>query len=97
MREAVWDSMIAARVVERVMEIEDGGGGMELEHTTGGIIAQEVRCPLLEGVLPVRQRVEMVSWVHVVDGDGEDRTGERLEITYTMHGRDGACVESVLL
>lgn len=96
MREAVWDSIIAARVVERVMEIEEGGG-MELSgYNTGGVVAREAGYPLPEGV-PVRQRVEIVSWVHVVNSDGEDGTGERLEVTYTVCGREGACVESVSL
>jgi len=93
MREAVWDSIITARVVERVIDIEEGGG-VELGDNAKGIIAREGRDPGPEGV-PVWQRVEMVSWVHVVDG--EDTTGERLDITYTVCGRDGACVESVLL
>lgn len=96
MREAVWDSIIAARVVERVMEIEEGGG-MELSgYNTGGVVAREAGYPLPEGV-PVGQRVEMVSWVHVVNSGGEDGTGERLEVTYTVCGREGACVESVSL
>ncbi|KAK5656091.1 hypothetical protein OQA88_5230 [Cercophora sp. LCS_1] len=31
MREAVWDGEVAARVVERVVEVEEGGGGSEAE------------------------------------------------------------------
>lgn len=60
------------------------------------MVAREAGYPLPEGV-PVRQRVEIVSWVHVVNSDGEDGTGERLEVTYTVCGREGACVESVSL
>lgn len=51
-REAVWDSISAARVVERVIEIEEDGSG------EGGA-AQSME------QIAAWQRVETMSWVHV--------------------------------
>lgn len=52
-REAVWDSIVAARVVEWVMEIEEGGLG------------EVGTLPSMEQI-GMWVRVETVSWVHVV-------------------------------
>ncbi|CAJ2511995.1 Uu.00g076200.m01.CDS01 [Anthostomella pinea] len=54
-REAAWDSISAARVVERVTEIEEAGSG------EGGI-AQSME------QIAVWQRIEAMSWVEVVSG-----------------------------
>ncbi|KAK1974282.1 hypothetical protein LZ30DRAFT_608434 [Colletotrichum cereale] len=51
-REAVWDSIVAAKVVERIIEIEEGGLG-------DGGIAQSME------EIAVWQRIETVSWVQV--------------------------------
>ncbi|KAI1852587.1 hypothetical protein JX266_002128 [Neoarthrinium moseri] len=52
-REAVWDSISAARLVERVIEIEEGGSSkMELAKNMAQI--------------PVWQRIEAMSWVQSV-------------------------------
>lgn len=51
-REAVWDSISAARMVEWVIEIEEGGSG------EGGITQS------MEQIAPW-QRIETLSWVHV--------------------------------
>lgn len=48
-REAVWDSFTAARVIERVIEIEEGGSGK------GQIASMEQ--------IPVWQRIEAIAWV----------------------------------
>ncbi|PWY78331.1 hypothetical protein BO70DRAFT_338872 [Aspergillus heteromorphus CBS 117.55] len=50
MREAVWDSISAARVVERVIEIEESGTGDQM------VLSMEE--------IAVWQRVEALSWVH---------------------------------
>ncbi|KAI1356760.1 hypothetical protein F5Y01DRAFT_321140 [Xylaria sp. FL0043] len=55
MREAVWDSVCAARVLERIIEIEEGG------HEEGEMA-------LSMDQIAVWQRVEIVSWVQVVSG-----------------------------
>lgn len=51
-REAVWDSISAARVVERVIDIEEGGSG------------QEQMIQSMEQIT-VWQRIEALFWVHV--------------------------------
>ncbi|KAK7428993.1 hypothetical protein QQZ08_004400 [Neonectria magnoliae] len=51
-REAVWDSILVARVVERVIEIEEGGSG-------SGEVTQSME------QIPAWQRVETMSWVYV--------------------------------
>jgi hypothetical protein len=53
-REAVWDSITAARVIERVIEIEENGGE--------GVMIQSMEH------IPVWRRIEMMSWLHVVSG-----------------------------
>ncbi|KAK6840754.1 sugar transporter [Apiospora arundinis] len=54
-REAVWDSMEAAKVVERVIEIEEGG--LENGERSQGM-----------GQIAVWQRVETMAWLHVFRG-----------------------------
>jgi hypothetical protein len=54
-REAAWDSIYAARVVERVIEIEEGGSEKrEITHSMEQIAEW--------------QRIEAWSWQHVVSG-----------------------------
>lgn len=53
-REAVWDSISAARVVERVMEIEEGQSGGEKVYSMEQISAG--------------QRIQELSWVHSSHG-----------------------------
>jgi hypothetical protein len=79
-REAVWDSISAARVVERVIEIEEGGSG-EGQMT-----------PSLEHIA-VWQRIEAMSWVHVVNG----HSAAKLDITYTFCAREGLHVETLMI
>ncbi|KAH0489333.1 hypothetical protein TgHK011_009766 [Trichoderma gracile] len=79
-REAVWDSVVVARVVERIMEIEEGG------------------CEKREMIqsmdqIPVWQRVETLSWAHLVDG----QSAGRVDISYTFCGREGLHVESFMM
>ena len=57
-REAVWVSISAARVVERSIEIEDGGYG-EIRYS-------------MEQIL-VWQGIEALSWVHVGSGQSAAR------------------------
>ncbi|KAI1421737.1 hypothetical protein F5Y12DRAFT_766196, partial [Xylaria sp. FL1777] len=52
-REAVWDSISAAKVVERIIEIEEGASG------EGGMIQSMEQ-------ISVWQRIEALSWVRVV-------------------------------
>jgi len=79
-REAVWDSISAAKVVERVIEIEEGGS--EKEKATPGMEQ-----------IAVWQRVEVMSWLHVVSGP----SAPRLDITYTLCAQEGAHIESLML
>ncbi|KAI0818143.1 hypothetical protein GGR55DRAFT_623753 [Xylaria sp. FL0064] len=60
MREAIWDSICAARVLERIIEIEEGG-------SEDGKMAQSME------QIAVWQRVEIVSWVQVVSGQSAPR------------------------
>ncbi|GIJ83183.1 hypothetical protein Asppvi_001702 [Aspergillus pseudoviridinutans] len=59
-QEAVWDSMSAARVVERVTEIEEGRFGE-------GQMIQSMK------QIAVCQRIEDLSWVHVASGQSAAR------------------------
>ncbi|WYZ35431.1 hypothetical protein EsH8_X_000078 [Colletotrichum jinshuiense] len=59
-REAVWDSIYAARVVERAIEIEEDGNG---ERETAKSMEQ----------IAVWQRIESMSWADVVDGQSPAR------------------------
>lgn len=79
-REAVWDSISAARVVERVIEIEEGRSEEgQMRHSMEQIA--------------VWQRVEAMSWVHVVSG----QSAARLDITYTFCAREGTHIESLII
>lgn len=55
MREAVWDSMCTAKVVERIIEIEEGG-------SEEGAMARSME------QIAVWQRIEEMSWEHFVSG-----------------------------
>jgi hypothetical protein len=59
-QEAVWNSISAARVVERVIEIEEGGFGQ-------GQMIQSM------DQIAVCQRIEAMSWVHVASGQSAAR------------------------
>lgn len=59
-REAVWDSISAARVIERVIEIEEGG-------------AEEERISQSMDQIPVWRRIEAMSWTHIVKGQSAVR------------------------
>ncbi|KAI1148896.1 hypothetical protein F4825DRAFT_432449 [Nemania diffusa] len=76
-REAVWDSISAAKVVERVIEIEEGGS-----DEGEGIRRMEQ--------IAVWQRVEDLSWIHVV-------SAARLDITYTFCSQEETHTESLML
>ncbi|KAI0399109.1 hypothetical protein F4802DRAFT_590868 [Xylaria palmicola] len=79
-QEAVWDSSVAARVVERVIEIEEGG----LE---GGEMIQGME------QIAMWQRVETLSWVHVVSG----QSSPRVDFRYTFCALEGTHTESLML
>lgn len=79
-QEAVWDSISAAKVVERVIEIEESGSeGWELTQSMEQIA--------------VWQRIEALSWVHVVTG----QPAPRLDITYTFCTRETMHMESLMI
>ncbi|OTA04864.1 hypothetical protein A9Z42_0054550 [Trichoderma parareesei] len=79
-REAVWDSVVVARVVERIMEIEeDGFEKWEMIQSMAQI--------------PVWQRVEALSFAHVVDG----QSAGRVDINYTFCTREGPHIESFIM
>ncbi|KAI1746481.1 hypothetical protein F4782DRAFT_524332, partial [Xylaria castorea] len=78
-REAVWDSISAARVVERIIEIEEGG-------SEEGEMTQRME------QIAVWQRIEDLSWVHVVSG----QFAPRLDIKYTFCAREGTHIESLV-
>jgi hypothetical protein len=59
-REASWDSIATARVVERVIEIEEGVGG------------EEQRVQWMEKI-PIWQRIEALSFTHVPKGQSAAR------------------------
>ncbi|KAF7117678.1 hypothetical protein CNMCM5793_006801 [Aspergillus hiratsukae] len=59
-KEAVWDSISAARVVERVIEIEESG-------SWEGQMIQSME------QIAVCQRIEALSWVHVASGQSAAR------------------------
>ncbi|KAK9413275.1 putative Transcription factor domain-containing protein [Seiridium unicorne] len=79
-RGAVWDSTLAARVVERVIEIEEGG-------SEEGKMIQSME------QIAAWQRIEDMSWVHVVSG----QSAPRLDIKYTFCTREGTHLESLIL
>ncbi|KAL7918972.1 hypothetical protein ACQKWADRAFT_302535 [Trichoderma austrokoningii] len=79
-REAVWDSLVVARVVERVIEIEEG--------------AVE-KCEMTQGMeqIAMWQRVEAVSWEHVV----AEQSAGRVDFSYTFCVREGLHSESLMI
>lgn len=79
-REASWDSISTARVVERVIEIEEGVAGEE----------QMVQC--MEQI-PVWQRIEALSFVHVPRG----QSPARLDITYTFCAQEEIHTELLMI
>ncbi|KAH8203742.1 hypothetical protein TruAng_002035 [Truncatella angustata] len=79
-REAVWDSISTARMVERVIEIEEGG--VEEGGTTQSMEQ-----------IAIWQRVEALSWVHVVSG----QSTPRLDVKYTFCAREGIYIESLII
>lgn len=79
-REAAWDSIVAARVVERVIEIEGGG-------------TKEMETALDMEQIAIWQRVEVMSWVQVVNG----QSAGKVDIAYTFCGRRGEHVESLVI
>ncbi|KAK7424075.1 hypothetical protein QQX98_000685 [Neonectria punicea] len=80
-REAVWDSILAARVVERVIEIEEGGSG-------DGEMTQSME------QIAAWQRVETMSWVYV---SGQGQSAARLDINYTFCAREEIHTESLMV
>lgn len=74
-REAVWDSMFAAKVIERVIEIEEAGMVQGMEP------------------IPMWQRVEALTWHHVVSGP----SAPRLDIMYTFCALEGLHTESLMI
>lgn len=84
-REALWDSATAARIVERVMEIEEGCCGGEDGVPRGRSMND----------ISASQRVEDVSWAHV--GGGGGGSVARLDLQYTLCGQEGVHTESLLL
>ena len=79
-REAVWNSICTARVLERVIEIEEGG-------SEEGITTQSM------DQIAVWQRIEALSWTHVVSG----HSAPRLDVTYTFCTREGIHTESLMV
>ncbi|GMG54294.1 unnamed protein product [Aspergillus oryzae var. brunneus] len=59
-REASWDSISTAGVVERVIEIEDGAAG------------EQQMVPYMEQI-PVWRRIEALSYIHIPCGQSADR------------------------
>ncbi|OAR02631.1 hypothetical protein LLEC1_07446 [Akanthomyces lecanii] len=59
-REAVWDGVWTAKVLQRVIEIEEGA----IENGTAARSADQI---------PAWRRIEALSWVHVNDGDSAPR------------------------
>lgn len=59
-REASWDSISTARVVERVIEIEEGAAG------------EQQMVPYMEQI-PVWRRIEALSYIHIPCGQSADR------------------------
>ncbi|RFU73503.1 hypothetical protein TARUN_8756 [Trichoderma arundinaceum] len=59
-REAVWTSICTAEILERVIEIEEGG-------------SEEGVMPHSMGQIAVWQRIEALSWIHVASGHSAPR------------------------
>lgn len=79
-REAVWNSIWTARILERVIEIEEGA-------SEEGIVPQRM------DQIAVWQRIEALSWIHVVD----EHSAPRLDLTYTFCTREGTHTESLMI
>ncbi|KAE8140404.1 hypothetical protein BDV38DRAFT_290132 [Aspergillus pseudotamarii] len=79
-REASWDSISTARVVERIIEIEEAAAGER----------QMVQC--MEQI-PVWQRIEALSYIHVPSGQGAAKLG----IAYTLCAQEGIQTESLMV
>lgn len=79
-REAVWDSNSTARVLERIIEIEEG------EPVQGGTTRSMDE-------IAAWQRIETLSWIHVVDGQSPGR----LDLTYTFCTREGTYTEALAI
>ncbi|RAK75445.1 Zn(II)2Cys6 transcription factor domain-containing protein [Aspergillus fijiensis CBS 313.89] len=86
MREAAWDSILTARVVERVIEIEESGGG--------GVAGQEQMAPRCMEQILLWQRIEALSYTYIPRGRA---SAARLEIEYTFCAREGIHVESLTI
>jgi hypothetical protein len=88
-REAVWDSVVTARVVERVIEVEEGsqgqGQGHGQETGKGGLVQSAAD-------IPVDWRVQALSFV--VNAGG---AGGRVDISYMFCAREGLYVESLVI
>lgn len=80
LQEASWDSIVIARVVERIVEVEEGAAG---EGQT---------VPSMEQI-PAWQRIEELSYTHIPKG----HSAARLDIMYTLCGRDGIHTESLVI
>ncbi|KAL5336539.1 hypothetical protein BJX70DRAFT_389864 [Aspergillus crustosus] len=83
-REAAWDSIVTARVVERVIEVEEGT-----------IAAEEQMLPIqcMEQI-PVWRRIEVLSYcTHGCSG----QSAGRVDIRYTFCGREGIHTESLMI
>ncbi|KAM0285491.1 hypothetical protein ACHAQH_001441 [Verticillium albo-atrum] len=79
MREAVWDSISTAKLIEWVIGVEEGG-------CREGNMTQSME------QIPVWQRLEMTSWVHV-----SGKSAARMDITYTFCGRRETYLESLTI
>ena len=80
LREAVWDSVSTVAIIQRVIEIEEGGSG---QVTT--VVDMES--------IGIWQRVETISWVHVVS----EYDAGRLDVTYQFCGQEEVHEESLPL
>ncbi|TLS23811.1 hypothetical protein PpBr36_09126 [Pyricularia pennisetigena] len=80
-REALWDSVSAAAVVERVISIEEG------DRPSNGRGMQAM------GDIAAWQRVENLSWMHF----GRAGALDRVDIRYKMCGREGWRSESLAI
>ncbi|PYH86436.1 sugar transporter [Aspergillus uvarum CBS 121591] len=85
MREAAWDSILTARVVGRVIEIEEGGDDAAGQEPMVSKCMEEI---------PIWQRIEALSYTYI---PGERGSAARLEIEYTFCAREGVHIESLIL
>ncbi|CAI6333628.1 unnamed protein product [Periconia digitata] len=80
-REAAWESTATARVIERIIEIEESGSG-EME------LLQNIK------TIPVWRRIEDVSWLNSPCGPESEAT---MDFTYTFCSADGVYCESLVV